>query len=109
MSRPYPTFRVRGRRIRLCHRSGLKTTRRERRVERHWLLFESPQPNRTKLRHLGSRIYGGRIRIKKLATSPGWEPASRSRLDGPCEFAILQTPPEDKSEGGTIYFAIKRL
>src|SRR5712691_933357 len=109
MSRSCPTLRIRGRCIRLCHRSSLKTTRRERRVERHWLLLESPQPNRTKLRHLGSRVYGSSVWAAKLATSPVGKSASGDRLDGPCKLAVLQTPSKNKSKGGTIYCATKRL
>src|SRR5260221_6102342 len=109
MSRPYSTLRIRGRRIRLCHRSSLETTRRERRVEGHWLFLEGPQPNRTKLQHLGLRVYGSSVWAAKLATSPVGKSASGDRLDGPRELAVLQTPSKNKSKGGTIYCATKRL
>src|SRR5258707_11891767 len=99
MSRSCPTFRIRGRCICLCHRSGLKTTRRERRVERHWLLFESPQPNRTKLRHLGSRIYGGLLRGKKQARPPGPGTPPHQRLGLSGDFSTFYRPPENKNEG----------
>src|SRR6266403_129155 len=92
-TRPFETVYLRGRCLRIRHRSNtVPRARRNEAKKTGGIPLPNLQPRRTKLRHLRPRVPGHHPRPRKLETSPRRKPPPSDRPHGPQQPPVLATP-----------------